>query len=541
MPLARRVGGASPTGDNGAVRRRNQLLAGIAGAVIIGLGVVGVASSDGGSSDTAPDGPAAPALEDPGAQPGDRAPDQPPGPVDVEDHGADGSDDSVDTDAIRRALDADHDGIVRFGPGTFLLDGSIDLPDDVVEVRLDDDTVVRQTVDAPAFVRRGEVLGEPIGASGADRGSDRIETRTDGIRPGDWVVVATSRVVERNKAFRLGSLRQATGVDGGSVGLDRALVRDLTADTEVFRMSLAPPVSIRGGTVEQAEPLNSFAPLVLFEWAEAPELDGVELRDCGGSGVKLVGTVGGRLDVFVHDCVDDHAGKRFDAGRHYGYGVEVTGPTRDLAVTGRATAVRHAFTTNGSFPIADDRLVNVGEPEQVDVSLDVWDTTSSGLDTHEIGHRIRFHDCRVVDAGRYQREGSRDGKEGGFGIFVRAPGTIIDNCEIVGSSVSGLVVASPSPGIPAWSPREAATVAGTRIVDTRGRTAVQLKQPAVLRDVEIVGSHRFGIRFERDGENSEVTGSLIDLAGEETTFAFVNPGRATVQGNDVRTDQREFG
>lgn len=459
--------------------------------------------------------------------------------VSVQEAGADGTDDRVDTDAIRRSVEvaAASGEALRFPSGVYVIDGEIVLPDGITRIEFEPGAVLRQTVDAPALVRRGSIAGGPFAVTGAVAGATSVEVEDGELEAGDWLMIGSDDVIMQSKDFRLGSLRRVESIDGVTAMLDRALNRDLTDGSTGWRMDLAPPIEILGGTVEHAAPLEAFKPLVLFEWAHDPVLEGTTVRECGGSAVKVAGTVGGRLDVSIQDCVDDHDGSRFDAGRHYGYGIEATGPARDLTVTGEVRAVRHAFTTNGSYGIEESQLSNVGEPESIDVSLDVRDTTSSGLDTHEVGYGIRFHDCRVEDAGRYQREGSEDGKEGGSGVFIRAAATIVERCEIVRSAAAGVTVASPTEGNEPWSVDEAPQILDTRILDTEGRAGVETKQPVLLRDVDIAGRHRFGVQFAGASQGSSVTRSTIALSGSEKTFAFVNPDGVEVDGNELDVDR----
>lgn len=470
---------------------------------------------------------------------------RPPGPtVSVTEHGADGGDDTDDTAAFRAAIDLARDRRegLEVPPGTYVVSAELELPAAVPGVWLADGAVVRQTVDAPVFARRGEVAAGPVELTHADEGSSSVTVAAGAVplEPGDWLLVASEREVHRGKGFRLGSLRQVVEVDGPRLTLDRPLRRDLTDGTTGWVIDLAPPVAIVGGTIEHAAPLTAREPLLLLQWVDRPDVQRVELRGCGGSAVKTAGTVGGRVaGVRVHDCVDDHDGERFGSGPHYGYGVEVTGPTRDLVVTGSARAVRHAFTTNGSFDVGVDALRNVGEPEGVDVSMRVEDTTSSGLDTHELGIDIRFHDCLVRGAGRYVREGSADGKEGGAGIFIRSPRTVVEDCVVEGAATSGVVVAAPT--VEGWDPADAPRIVDTVVEGSGGRAGVELKQPTVVDGVVIEGRHEFGIQFHATAAGSEVVDTTIDLEGPEKTFGFVNAHHVRLQGNAVHADQERMG
>ena len=293
---------------------------------------------------------------------------------------------------------------------------------------------------------------------------------------------------------------------------------------------LAKPVRIEGGILENADPLTVFQPLVKLDFVRDPVLAGVELRDCGGSGVRTTGTYGGKLDIDVHDCLDDHDGVRYGSGRHYGYGVEVTGATRALRVEGTATRVRHAFTTNGAYGAPDSRLRLSGEPEDITVSMDVWETTSTGLDTHEAGYKVAFVDSTVRRAGTYHRDGSTDGKEGGFGIFIRSRATVVRDVLVEQSADDGLVVASPPGGVPDWVPADGPRIKGVRVVDSEGLRGVHFHQPAYIDSFEIRGYHRVGLQVDKDLEDSHVTNGTIDLLGYPNSFGVLN-SFATVLSN----------
>jgi hypothetical protein len=466
--------------------------------------------------------------------------------VSVKSHGAVGDGVTDDTSAIRSAFSSavstGADG-VHFPAGTYKITKVIDIPDAVRVVDLADGAIVRQHADTSAFQKVGSVGATEYAVTDARRGQQVIALdTTSGLSVGDWFYFGSDDTFHDGKGYRRGYLRKITAVSGNNVTVDRPLHHSLTTLPRGWEVSLAPTVELRGGVVEQNDPKTKYQPIIHLELVRNPVVSGTEVRNCGAAGIKTIGTVGGVFDAYIHDCLDDHAGKRYGSGRHYGYGVELTGPTRDLVVRGSATRVRHAFTTNGAYgPRSDKRLLLIGEPEDVVVSMTAWQTTSSGLDTHEPGWNIQFRDCVVRDAGVYKREGSTDGKEGGFGIFVRARGTTVDNCTVERSSEGGLVVAAPASGMTSWSFGDGPIIRNTLVSATEGKVGMHLYQPTKVDRTSVVGHHLVGLQMNWQAAGSVATDSLIDLQDYSGSIGVIKPEYITLTRVTIQNVSKVYG
>lgn len=465
--------------------------------------------------------------------------------VSVRDHGAIGDGVADDTAAVKRAVAAaaTTGAGVTFPAGTYKLTQVIGIPDGVRLVDLAKGAIVRQHANASAFQKVGQVLATDYVVTSASRGSTTIGLgSTQGLQVGDWFYFGSDDIIHDNKGYRRGYLRRVTGVAATSITVDRPLHSALTVAPRGWEVKLATPVRFQGGVIEQHDPKTKFQPIIHLELTQDPQVIGTEIRNCGAAGIKTIGTVGGRFDSFIHNCLDDASGTRYGSGRHYGYGVELTGPTRDLTVAGSSTRTRHAFTTNGAFgPRSDKRILLIGEPEDIVVSMNVWETTSTGLDTHEPGWNIVFRDCKVTAAGVYKRQGSTDGKEGGHGFFIRARGTTVENCTIERSAEEGLVVAVPAPGMGIWSHADGPTIRSTRILANEGRRGMHLYQPARVAGVTISGSHEVGIQANWRADGSPVSDTSVDLKNYSPSVAIVEAVYLRLSNLTVANVQKSFG
>ena len=457
--------------------------------------------------------------------------------VSARSYGAAGDGVTDDTAALQAALHgAERAGVtLRIPAGLYRLTAGLEVPDLVARIVLHDDAVLRQEADDHVLRKQGRVRPTEYSVTGGtERGSRTVTlAHTDGLEPGEWLHLRSDDLLHPNKGATTGFLRVVKAIDGRTVTLDKALHRPMTSDIKAYEVGLAKPLRIEGGVFENADPKTVFEPLVKFDLVRNPVLVGAELRDCGASAVRTTATVGGELDIDVHDCLDDHTGQRYGSGRHYGYGVEAAGATRSLKVRGTATRVRHAFTTNPAYAPPDRRLRLAGEPEEVTVSMDVWETTSSGLDTHEPGYKIAFVDSTVRRAGTYHRAGSTDGKEGGFGIFIRSRATIVRNVVVEGSADDGLVVAMPPRGVPHWSIADGPRISGLQVVDTEGMRGVHFHQPAQIDSFSIAGFHRIGVHVDRGLADSRVTNGTIDLQDYPDSFGVLNADATVLEGVTV--------
>jgi hypothetical protein len=346
---------------------------------------------------------------------------------------------------------------------------------------------------------------------------------------GSWVLLTSEDSFAGHKPMAPGMLRRITAISGNRVTLDSSLHRALSASPQLRPVSLASPVSVTGGAFEHADKLTNFYPAVTLHYVNAPVIK-TEIRNHGAGGVHPNGTVGGALDLVVHDLVDDGSGSRFGGGRHQGYGVEAVGPTRDLTVSGECWAVRHCFTTNAAYWVIDDSIRGHGDPENITVSMNVHDTTSTGLDTHEPGWNISFAGSTVTNPGRYRAAGSTSGKEGGSGVFVRARGTRVEGIVIRGAMDDGITIARPAPESSAWQSDEWPLIRNAQIIGGNGTNGIAAYQTTRIGSAVIIASTKssVGIRVDSVAKGTCIDGVKIDLGGVSGGIGILNAGNAVV-------------
>ncbi|WP_165865566.1 hypothetical protein [Vallicoccus soli] len=457
--------------------------------------------------------------------------------VDAAAYGARANDAVDDTKALTAALAAaaTKGGALTLGPGTYRVNGTLEVPGAVTSITMAPTTVLRQQGDPKrgTLSKKGSLGAAQYGiTAGAVRGSSTVKLSTAaGLKVGSWLFLGSSDAFADHKPMQPGHLRRVVAVSGTSVTLDTPLNRTMRTSPRAYVANLAAPLTVTGGAIEHATPTRNYYPLVTLDLVQSPVLAGVELRNGGASGVRVGSTVGGSFDVRIHDLLDDESGKRYGSGRHYGYGIEAVGAARDLRITGQVHTVRHAFTTNAAYQPVDSRIRGMGDPESFKVSLDVRGTTSTGLDTHEPGWAISFAGSTVTDPGRYRAAGSTNGKEGGGGVFIRSRGTVVDGVTITGAYDEGLTVARPAPGAVAWTLAEAPVVRNVRIVGGKGTRAVALHQPATLGAGLVVDSaQQVGVQVNSTAKGAVLSGATIGLRGVKGAIGVHGASYASLNG-----------
>jgi hypothetical protein len=369
--------------------------------------------------------------------------------------------------------------------GAYDLNDGLTIPPGVTRVNLTGVTLRQHGNPQYGTLSKRGSLGDAHQIAPAEDGATSVRlTGADsaGVEVGDVVVAVSDDSFSGTKPMAPGHLRVVKSVEGSVIGIDTPLNRPLRSNPQLIEVNLASQVTVVGGVVEHAEKLTSFYPAVTMHFVTAPVIDGTEVREHGADGILFNGVFGGEVrDVTVHDLVDDGAGKRFGKGRHQGYGITMTGTSRDVLVTGECWAARHCFTTNAAYWVIDDRVKGKGDPEDITVTMTARDTTSTGLDTHEPGYRITFLNCTVTNPGRYRAAGSTNGKEGGSAFFIRSRAT-----SVIGGSASGaqddvVEVARPAPSGTPWAADEYAVIDGlstegnpdvSKVIDTHQGTVV---------------------------------------------------------------------
>jgi hypothetical protein len=458
---------------------------------------------------------------------------EPMGQLSVAAFGATAGDTTDDTAAIRTAFTAAArtNSVLTFHSGLYRIQGTLNIPNDLTDIHLSPNTVLRQFGD-PRFgtlSKRGS-LGARYNMSPAPQGT-RSVTLSDvsGLHVGAWLLLVSDDSFNSEKPMNPGSLRRIVGIDGGRVTLDLPLHRSMSQTPRAHAVNMAAPVRITGGVIEHNSPLANFYPAVTLHYTLDPVIQ-MEIRNHGADGVQPNGTVGGHLDLRVHDLIDDHDGTRFGGGRHYGYGVSATGPTRDLVVSGECWAVRHCFTTNAAYLVTDPVVRGYGDPENIRVSMDTRDTTSTALDTHEPGWNISFSGSTVTNPGRYRAAGSESGKEGGGGVFVRARATHVENVIIIGAMDSAITVAANAPGAGSWLGNERPVIRNVEILEGRGKSGIMAFQPVIIGPgTHIESRHQVvGIHFTGLSHGSSVNGASISLNDPSRGIGVLNAAFAVI-------------
>lgn len=359
-------------------------------------------------------------------------------------------------DATRelQALLDEGSGRVTVPPGTHVISSTLTVPWAVHTLELPAGAVLHMRGDEIAVRRSGRVEERVRDVVRAVEGENQVTLDVEGLDVGSWLYLCADDWVKFEKS-KVGMLRRVTALDGDVVTVDKALIRSLTRAPRAHLVELAPAFElVGGGAIENGDPQGTNANLVRLDFVDGIEVSGIELRECGSAALRTFGTVGGRIDCYIHDCVDD------PKGGHFGYGVSCSSATRDLVVAGVIERVRHAFTTDHGYDAPLESMAITGEPEDIRVEPVVRDTTSTGLDTHEPGYGITM--VPDVTNGGTTRWG---------GVNIRARNVTVQGGRVVDSNAWGILV-SPSASGTIIRGVEVAGVRKGRGVDCRADTRI---------------------------------------------------------------------
>ncbi|WP_336921874.1 hypothetical protein [Aquipuribacter sp. SD81] len=465
--------------------RRHVLAAGAA-ALVVGGGAVALLARPGAEGPAAAPTPSGPAQ----ALPSNVS--DPSGP---------------DATAELQALLDSGDAEVVVPAGTHVISGTLVVPWTVSRLTLPAGAVLHMVGDEIALRRSGEVEERVRAVGRADRGDDTVELDTEGLAVGDWVYLCSDDWVKVGKS-KMGMLRRVEEVGDGTVVVDKPLVRTLVDAPRAHRVGLAPALTLDGaGAVENADPVATYSNLVRLDFVLDPVVRGIELRDCGAAALRTFGTVGGEVDCYIHDCVDDQEND------HYGYGVSCTSASRDLRVTGTIERVRHAFTTDHGYGAPLPTMQQTGEPEDIYVAPVVRDTTSTGIDTHEPGHGITIvpdvTGCGTMKWGGVNIRANDVVVRGGavldsneWGILVQesASGTVLEDVEIRGVGGRGIHCKSDT------------TIRGVRLTDFGESYGIEIIEGVAvdMADTTVDGGGELGARaIVLAGTGSTLRGTVV--------------------------------
>ena len=407
-------------------------------------------------------------------------------------------------------------------PGIYPIDGTFEPNADVCEdISLAPGVVLREISNVHLLRRRGKVDPATRTATSVVAGSATFRLNdTSGLAPGDWLMVrGVQDPIKSDGKSHAGSLRQIVSLTGTSVTVDRPFFRTMTLGVEANKVLLARTLRLHGGgTLEFEDPGSTqWSYLIFWQLTLNPRVECMELRNGGASGINYYATVGGHtFNTKIHNLIDDHGRNGWvdehgvshanpQAFVHYGYGHEVTAGARDLNIRGGSVWwVRHAFTTNHATlsPLGSE-----GEPEEISFSVNVHDTTSTGINTHEGGWNIFIHDLTVDRPGRYRAMGySLDGKEDPGAVFIRNNNTFLQN--VILREGPTLAIASSfelSPWLPMVNPSLTSVTA-----QGFGTKCVQMNTAVTLSNVTLTGCSGVGIQLVKGAATG--SGLTIDTA-----------------------------
>jgi hypothetical protein len=389
--------------------------------------------------------------------------------------------------------------------GDYVLGSEIIVPPNVSQLVLAPGSVLRVRGNHPALTRAGTITFREMTGQMMPSGTTRLPVHTaSAYTAGEYLLVSGADVVA-GSPDRYGYLRQVTAVDPeeSEIEVDSPLPRSITRSPRTSLVELAPVLEISGtGRILSEDPQGMYSPLIHFFAADHPHVTGVTVSDSGAAGVTLSHCLGGVVECTVSDLLDDGTS-------HFGYGVNVTGSTRDARVQGTISRVRHAVTTNAGGLIAG--VGYAGEPENCYFSPDAHDCSNKSVDTHRLGWGITIVP-RVTG--------------GGGGVQVRS-----DNARVVGGSIQGC----DGPGVFVSSVvRVATSIDQVKVEGLRkGQVGILCKGPAAIVEPMVTLAGGTGIELNDD---SSVDGGRIDgpadlglkILGSRNTVAGL------VVGNDVR-------
>lgn len=382
--------------------------------------------------------------------------------------------------------------------GEYIFDSEIVVPHQVRKLLIAPGSVITIRGNHPGFTRRGTITFREQTRADMPVGATRIPVRTPSLYSEGEVLLLSGADVVPGSPDRYGYLRRIVSIDGDEIEIDQPLPRSVTQAPRTSLVTLAPSLWICGrGTVTSDSPSDMYSSLIRYIATDQPRVTDVLVTNSGATGVSISHCLGGSVDCTITDLLDD-------GEKHFGYGVNVSGSTRDLRVEGTIARVRHAVTTNAG-PLIDG-VGNAGEPEGCYFSPTVSDCSNKSVDTHRLGWGTMIVP-RISG--------------GNGGVQIRS-----DNATVLGGTITGCT----GPGI--FVSSKVAVATSIRGVDidrlAKGQTAILCNGPADIADASITLTSGTGIELNDD---SSVDGGSI--AGSPAQGLVVKGSRNTVDGLQI--------
>jgi hypothetical protein len=364
--------------------------------------------------------------------------------------------------------------------GQFVIDSAIEVPYHVQRVTFAPGSALKVRGNHNAIKRTGSITFLERTGHSMKEGAEHFVSDSPGrYSTNDYLLLSGSNTVKNSKD-RYGYLRRVTSVRGDRIYIDRPLPRVIDKDPRTSSVRLAPTIRIDGsGEIYNLNPREGKSSLVTLRAVEAPEVSGIEVHSNGGIGVTVAHCHGGKIDCTVRDLLDD--GEEF-----FGYGVNVSGSSRDVVVAGFIARVRHAVTTNAGGLI--DEVGHAGEPEDCTFAPRAEDCSNKAIDTHRLGWGILM----IPNV-----------KGGSGGVQVRADNTTVRGGSVADVTVSGVTIAEVV--------SVSATVSGVSITNVQDGIGIRCRGPADISDCVI--SDTPGVAVEMN-DGSTVDGLDIRNGGD---------------------------
>jgi hypothetical protein len=223
-----------------------------------------------------------------------------------------------------------------------------------------------------------------------------------GLVAGSWIFITSDNLIPTVTTAE-GMLRRVVSVSGNVINIDSPLYVALTALPRVHPLTLAAALTITGtGIWRQDTPATKTREMFLVQLANTPRWLGAHIRDGGGPALQVVNCEGGEFSGSIRDLLNYPAVALPSADTtvaHYGYGVNLSGGTRNFRIhSGHMHNIRHAMTTSG-FAAGSGVDGGRGGPERCSIERSMKVTgipgpinatsgyreISAGVDTHEQG------------------------------------------------------------------------------------------------------------------------------------------------------------
>jgi hypothetical protein len=323
--------------------------------------------------------------------------------------------------------------------GEYFLDTALEVPETVEKLVLAEGTKLKVRGDHYGLSRRGSIQLVEFAQEPMKRGDDFfVSGMPEHYEVGDAVMLSGANVIS-DSPDRYGYLRVVVGVYGDVVTVDRPLPRKIDREPRVSGLSLAPPLWIDGlGEIFSVAPKFSTRALINFFASRAPRVTSIEVHSNGGTGIGVGHCLGGDFDCRIHDLLDD--GKN-----HFGYGVAVTGSSRDIRVAGTISRVRHAVTTSTGGLI--DGVGYAGEPEDCLFEPVAIDCSNKAIDTHRVGWGITIIPHVIRGNGGVQVRADNVTVRGGTIADTGVSGVNVQSVVKVAAIISGVAISGMGRGI----------------------------------------------------------------------------------------------